>query len=213
MQRGKRGLVEEHLKECEACKTLLSEIDEELARPRADSEEAKPLKAIRSAWKKSNKTAFIRGTLIAVIICAVLVGGYVGLTQWKIIPVSTDVLKVSDICRLSDGSVAFHLFVNDDKYLYFIKATTTEDGSFYMTPMRSVIEDKRTTDVGPFNKYFMLYIPEDDAGGQYQGNAVLLSSDVTSVYLGPVGDGIIIWEKGMEIPTASEELEQMMSGE
>lgn len=76
-----RALVEEHLKECEACKTLLSKIDAELEHPETGAEEAGPLKALRSAWEKSKTKSFIKGTLIAVIICAVLVGVYIGLTQ------------------------------------------------------------------------------------------------------------------------------------
>jgi hypothetical protein len=199
-----RALVDEHLKECEACKTLLSEIDKELEAPRSAKEEAKPLKAIQSAWKKSNKKAFIKGTLIAVILCAVLIGGYIGLTQWKIIPVSPDILEVSEISQLSDGRIVYHLNVKDDKNLSFIKFTTNEDGSFYMTPMRSVIEGKRISDIGAFNHYYMVDIAEDNAYQQKYGDGIV----ITSCYIGPVGDGILIWEEGMELPAASAELEK-----
>ena len=204
-----RALVEEHLVECEACKTLLSKIDEELKHPKAAQEETKPLKAIQSAWKKSKTKAFMKGTLIAVLLCAVLVGGYIGLTQWKIIPVSPEVLDVSEVSLLSDGRIVYHLNVKDDKNLYFIKFTTNEDGSYYMTPMRSILESKRTSDLGAFNHYYMVDIAEDNAYQQKCGDGIVLKS----CYLGPVGNGILIWEEGMVLPAASEELEQMMVGE
>ncbi|SHI16744.1 Putative zinc-finger [Sporobacter termitidis DSM 10068] len=203
-----RTLVEEHLEECKQCQNLLSNMDEELEHPAAAREEIKPLQAIQSAWKRSKKKAFLRGILIAVIICAVLVGGYIGLTQWKIVPVSPDVLEVSEVSQLLDGRIVYHLNVKDNKNLRFIKFTTNEDGSYYMTPMRSVIESKRVSDIGLFNQYLMVDIAEDNAYQQHYGDGIV----ITSCYLGPVGNGILIWKEGMELPAASEALEQMLAG-
>jgi len=204
-----RTLVEEHLRECGACKTLLSKIGEELEHPRSAQDEAKPLKAIQSEWKKSKKLSFIKGTFIAVIICALLVGGYIGLTQWKIIPVSPELLEMSELSQLSDGRIVYHLNVKDDKNLYFIKFTTNEDGSYYMTPMRSIIESKRQSNLGAFNHYYTINIAEDNAYQQKFGDGIV----ITACYLGPVGNGIMIWEEGMALSPASDELEQMMVGQ
>jgi hypothetical protein len=204
------ALVKEHLDECKTCKTLLAKMDENLEHPKTEREEIKPLQAIQSAWNKSKKKAFIKGTLIAALICAVLVGGYIGLTQWKIIPVPPDILEISEVSRLSNGSIAFHYLINDDKYLSLIKFTTTEDGSFYMTPMHSIIENKRITDIGPFNKYYSFYFQENDADGQY---GVLIPSGVSAVYFGPVGNGILIWKEGMELPAASAKLQERFLGQ
>ena len=183
-------------------------MEDELEHPKSYQEESKPLKAIQSAWKKSKSKAFIKGTLIAVIICSVLVGGYIGLTQWEIIPVPPDVLEISEVSQLSDGRIVYHLYVNDDKNLYFVKFTTNEDGSYYMTPMRSIIESKRKYDIGAFDHYYTVDVAENNAYQQSSGDGIV----ITSCYLGPVGDGILIWEEGMQLPAASKELEQTMSG-
>ncbi|MFT4146356.1 MAG: zf-HC2 domain-containing protein [Mobilitalea sp.] len=204
-----RTFVEEHLKDCEACRTQLSKLTSETEDiPRA-LEEAKPLKALRSAWEKGKKRSFIKGVLIAVLLCTVLVGGYLGLTAWKIIPVSPALIEVSEVSMLSDGRIIYHLNIKDNKNLHFIKFTTNEDGSYYQTPMRSIIEGKRSADKGLFNEYFMIDIAENNAYQQNFGDGI----EITSCYIGPKDKGILIWQEGMELPAASEALEQMILGE
>lgn len=200
-------LVEEHIKECDACKEQLEKIGEELEYHTIAADEAKPIKAIASVWKKDKAKSFFKGTLIAVIICAVLVGGFVGLTQWKFVPVSRDLLEVSEVSQLSDGRIIYHLSVKDDKDLHLVKFTTNKDGSYYMTPMRSVIEGKRIAKGGLFDDYYIVDITENNAYQQTYGDGI----KITSCYMGPKDDGILIWKEGMELPAASEELEKVVS--
>ncbi|MDD3347177.1 zf-HC2 domain-containing protein [Oscillibacter sp.] len=205
-----RAMVEEHLRECGACAKILAEM-EEPAESAAINDTA-PLKAIGSAWKKSKKQSFLKGTLIAVLVCADLFGAYYGITQWKCIPVSADVLEVTELSQLSDGSIYFNLFVNDNKNLYFSKFTTTEDGSFYITPMHSLFETTRKYDVGGFDQFYVFSQP----GGENEDSkypVIFLSENVTQIYVGPVGEGALVWEEGMELPPASEAYErQLMRG-
>lgn len=198
-------LVQEHLKGCESCKQILKEIDRELSYEVTSSDEGKPIRAIKSMWEKSKTKAFFKGTLTAIIICAILVGGFIGMTQWKFIPVSPDLLEVSEVSQLSDGTIIYHLSVKDDKNLHFVKFTTKEDGAYYITPMRSVIEGKRTTERGLFNDYYMVDIAENNAYQQTYGEGIV----ITSCYIGPKDNGILIWEEGMELPVAREELEKI----
>ncbi len=201
-----RSLVEEHIKECDNCKYLLSKMgDESTSTPPAIDDSA-PIKSISDKWTKSKKTSFLKGSVIAVMICAVILGGYYGLTRWKCIPVSADVLEVSEVSQLSDGRIIYHLNVTDDKNLYFIKFTTNEDGSYYITPMRSIIESKRTSNIGLFNEYFMVDISETNAYQQSYGDGIV----ITSCYIGPEDNAILIWEDGMELPSASDALEEMV---
>lgn len=201
-------LVQGHLEECESCKQILKDIDHELSYTVVSNDEGKPIRAIKSMWEKSKTKAFFKGTLIAIIACAILVGGFVGMTQWKFIPVSADLLEVSEISQLSDGRIIYHLSVKDDKELHFVKFTTNEDGTYYMTPMRSLIEGKRTMESGLFNDYYMVDIAENNAYQQTYGEGIVM----TSCYIGPKDNGILIWEDGMELPAASEELEKVILG-
>lgn len=202
-----KALVAEHLKECESCRNLHTKIGSDMKPTDACIDDAKPLKAIRSIWEKGKKRAFMKGTAIAVVVCALVLGGYLGLTQWKCIPISPDLLVVTEVSQLSDGRIIYHLNVKDDKNLHLIKFTTNFDGSYYMTPMRSVIEGKRITKNGLYNDYFMVDIAENNAYQQNHGDGIV----ITSCYIGPQDKGILIWEEGMELPEASTALEQMAS--
>ena len=205
-----KAIVAEHLSGCEACREELRLIEAELDTPHISPQSECSMKAVSAAWKKSKKRAFIKGLVIAAIICALAVGGHVGLVQWKVIPVAADVLEVSELSQLADGGIVFHLFVNDNKNLYFTKFTTTEDGCFYLTPMHSVIEGKRTADFGGFSNYYLFYPPGVDA---VKMSAIRLTDadGVKAIYAGPVGKGVLIWEEGMTLPAASAEMEQIMS--
>lgn len=205
---GSKSLVEEHLKECEACRKELDMMDAELTTPHIKPESENSFKAVSVAWIKGKKKSFIKGIVITALICALLVGGFVGLMQWKIIPVSNDVLEVTGLSQLSDGSIVFHLFVNDNKNLYLIESTTTDDGCFYLTPMHSVIETTRKYDTGIFSRYCVFYPPGfHTSEPTYPG--IFLNENVTKIYVGPVGEGTLVWEYGMELPAASEDIENM----
>ncbi|MCL2084550.1 MAG: zf-HC2 domain-containing protein [Oscillospiraceae bacterium] len=196
-----RAMVEGHMKECRSCGEVLSAIAEELARPVNAADEAKPIKAMQAILRKAKKKSVIEGAAITILIFAVLIGGFLGLTQWRFIPVPVDLLNVSGVCRLSDGRILYHLDVADNKELRFIEFVITEDGAFYMIPKRAVLESKRTSEIGLFSGYLTFDAALD--GANQQGYGV----KITSVYIGPEGDGILIWEKGMELPAAGEELE------
>ena len=202
--------VAEHLNDCEMCREELRLIETDLNAPHISPNSKNAMRAASEAWKKNKKSGFIKGIVIAVIICALLVGGFMGLTQWRIIPASSDVLEVTELSQLSDGRIIFNLFVNDNKNLHFIKFTETDDGCFYLTPMHSVIETTRTYHAGLFSKYHVFYPPGYDAEQLSPG--VILSQNIEKIYVGPVGDGILVWEKGMELQKASDVLEKTIFG-
>ncbi len=199
-------LVQEHISRCKDCQEELGKISKEYNYPTLNQEEAKPIQSIATVWKKDKSKSFIKGTLITLIICSLLIGTFIGLTQWRIIPVPADMLEVTDVYQLSDGRIVYHLNIPDDRELHFIKFTTYKDGSYYNTPYRSVIEGKRIMDHGLFNSYNYIDLAQINADQQAHGDGI----EITSCYVGPKEDGILIWEKGMELPAASEELEQML---
>ena len=81
-------LVENHLNECVECRKELDMMNIELMTPHIKPEGKKAFMAVSSAWKKSKKKSFVKGALITVLICVLLVVGFVGLTQWLCIPLS-----------------------------------------------------------------------------------------------------------------------------
>lgn len=205
-----KAMVVEHLKGCERCHEELQSIDANINVPHISPQIENSMKAASAAWKKSKKKSFFKGILIAVTICAVLIGGFVGITQWKCIPVSADVLEVTELSQLLDGSIVFHLFINDNKNLYFTKYTTTTDGCFYLTPMHSVIETTRVYDVGGFSKYHVFHPPGYDA--ERIASGIILPQNVKQIYVGPIGKGKLVWEEEMALPPASVEVEKIIIG-
>lgn len=205
-----KALVAEHLESCEPCRRELDLLNTELEIHRIEPNMEKALNAVSTAWKRVKKRSFVKGTVIAALICAMLIGAFTVLTQWKRIPASADVLEVTELCCLSDGIIVFHLFINDDNKYTLVKYDITDDGSLYITPLHSIIEKKREHDYdGAANRYLIFYPPE------YDGEEIYVSSypidGITKIYVGPVGKGILVWEEGMELPAASEELEKKLA--
>lgn len=200
------AIVEEHLEECESCKRELQIIDNEITAP-SHLEEAAPFKAVRDKLTKSKKKAIIKGALISALIFAVICGLFCSLTMWKCIPVSTDVLKVSDVSRLADGRIVYHLEVTDHKELREIRFSVNKDGSFYMTPKRSVITLKQTGE--NFSDYYLIDLDEDNEYQKKFGDGI----EIKAYYLGNEKDNILIWKDGMNLPQASAEVEKIIENE
>lgn len=199
-----RTLVEEHIASCRRCRQLLADMTADSADPSFVIDDAALLKKLQRKWLKSMAKAFYKGILITCLVCVLLFGLAYGLTSWKCIPVPAEVMEVSDVSVLKDGRILYHLNVTDCRDFHFTKFTTTPEGELYVTPKRSVIEPYRFTGHHFPPNYQMLDIAEDNAWQQHWGDGI----EITSAYIGPVGSGILIWEKGMELPPANEMLEE-----
>ena len=190
-----KRIVEEHIATCAACKDVLHGLKEELAPDSVDA--AEPLSAIGKAWKKSRKTALLKGAVIVTAVFLLLLGSYWGLTQWHRIPIESKNLRVGEVTQVDEGVIHCELGIWDDNDAFgYFKYTLTEDGKLFMTPMRSVItRADRWSDVGfyrDFNNLFGL------RGIEYGSRA-------TGFYFGTPEDHLVIWEEGMELPAANEQ--------
>lgn len=197
-----RSLVEDHIFQCESCKKELDILNSVLEPSTYVTDDSAVLRSLHKQWSKSLAVSFVKGIIITCMICAALFGICYLLTQWHCIPVSPEVLEITNVCQMEDGPILYHLSVNDSKNLHLIKSTITEDGALYMTPMHAILEgssDRRFGEFGSFNDDHMVDLEwiEEGFGGE----------KITSVYIGPVGNGILIWQEGMELPPASKEQE------
>lgn len=199
-----KALVEEHLKDCSACQIELETMDAAIAPPHIECREVNSFKAASSAWKKSKKKSFIKGAAITAAICALLFASLYLLTQWKCLSVPADNIEVTNLSQLSDGSIIFKLSLKNGQKSSYVKYTTTEDGEFYLTPMHAVIEQSGTV----YNNYYVIY-PAGFKTSEPEYPGIFLAENVTKIYVGPVGEGVLIWEAGMELPAASDAVEEM----
>jgi len=205
-----KELVDEHLRDCENCRKELDLMKVELATPHINPESKKSFLAVSSAWKKGKKKSFVKGALIAVLICVLLVGSFIGLTQWKCIHVHANDMEVTELSQLSDGSIVFCLISSGD--YSSIRYTITDDGCFYLMPMRSIIELTSKEDrvvFGNYDKYYVFFQPGlHTSEPPYAG--IFLPENITKIFVGPVSEGTLVWEYGMELPAASEAVEQIV---
>ncbi len=199
-----KALIEEHLSTCENCKNILQEMR---CIPQINNNtKLKPLKGISEQWKKSNKRNLIKGLLISLCCCLSLVLLILGLTQLNYMPVPTHKMSISDIYELSDGQIGFHLYIDDNLDLNAITTDITEDGVMYITPKRSVIENKRMEffNKGLFNRDYVVC-----TRGEIQGYTDFNYVDrpLKAVYLGTKNDSILIWDTNTTLTKADKTIE------
>jgi len=206
-----RKLVNEHLVECPACLMKLKTMQDG-ADVKAD---IKPLKSVGRWLEKLRLKTLIKGIVSGALIIALIAGGYLFLTQAAIMKVPAEKVTVSDVCMLSDGNIAFHMYIDDKYDLNSISADIDDDGNMYITPERAIIENRRIMDfdMGLFNMYYGVEIHEFDPETGRDTNPYLdffftAGVEPQAVYLRLRGEDILIWEQGMELPAASEKLEE-----
>ena len=191
-------LVEAHIATCAACKDVLHGLREETAPDTVEA--AEPLVSIEMKWNKQKRRALLKGALIVTLIFGVLLGGYWGLTQWHGIPIASENLRVVEVSQVAEGIIYCTLGILDDEdgFGYF-KYTLTEDGKLYMTPMRSILgRADHWSDVGFYRNVNNLW----GLRGIEHG------SSMTGFYFGTPEDHLVIWEEGMELPPADENVEK-----
>ena len=206
-----RALIEGHVAECEKCRKKLGMMSE-TGNEKAD---IRPLKNVGRWLEKLKLKTLIKGIVSGALIIGFIVFSIYFLTQVAIMKVGADHVTVSDVCELSDGNIAFHLYVDDSFDLNCISAEVDNDGNMYIIPQRTIIENRRDTyfNQGLFNMYYGVEIHEFDPETCRDTNPDLdffftAGVEPKAVYLSVRGEDILIWEKGMELPPASEEVEE-----
>ena len=206
-----RRLVEEHIAECPECSKKLN-----MMKDTSDiKDDIRPLKSVGKWLEKLRLKALLKGIINGILFMAVVIFGYFFLTEFTFMKVPADRVTVSDVCMLSDGNIAFHMYVDDKYDLNAISAKVDSNGNMYIIPQRSIIENRRIRDFdsGLFNMYYGVDIHELLPDGEYEANPYLdffftYGDKPNAVYLRLRGEDILIWEKGMELPAASEQLEE-----
>ncbi len=183
------GLVEEHLSSCESCREELKAMEAALASPHIDPEAKQSLASLARSWKQGRVKAFLRGGALALLLCALLAGVFTFLTQWNGVSIPKEKIIAENITWSEEEQVLrFDLTVHDQ--VKRIHWTLTEDGSYYVTPQRSILVLGNYT--GQQGRTIALYPPE--AQGPLREFGWPVDEGTRRIYLGPVGDGILLWE-------------------
>lgn len=193
-------LVGEHLKECEGCSRMLNNLDAEIQVPKMEADAAKPLLSIQLNWNRRKRKLLLKCLAAGAAVFALLAAGWWMLFKWYCVPVAPEEIAVFTVCELEDGSV----FIETDVPYrdYYPCVQVTEEGVLYEWNKRPLLGEK----LQPRRSGWIAFDPETDTWRDENGNSVLL----TAYCLGEPGsqDVVILWEKGMELPAASERVEE-----
>ncbi len=200
-----KRMVEEHLSYCDNCKMELEKIQDEVHIPEKkiieNRNDGNVIKKISTAWKRVRLKAFIKGGLISALLMSIIILGYVGLFKWEITSVATDVVGIRDISQMEDGKIVYYAEINDGYSLNRIKYDMDKEGNFYITPLRPIVKKEAEPPYALEKGYDFIDIKEQE---EYRG------IEVKTIYYGTPKDKVLIWEKGMELPKTSEEVEKSL---
>lgn len=201
-------MVEEHLSGCDSCKNDLNRIEEDIKVPieeiNKNRNDVNVIRNIASFWNRSRVKSFIKGVFISTLLFSVIFIGYFVLFHWHITNVSIDVVKIKDVSELADGKIVYHIELTDGYALNRIKYNMDEDGNFYLTPLRPIIKKEAQPPFSMVKGYEFFDI---------KGREMDYGTEIKALYYGTPEDKILIWKKGMNLPKASEEVENMFSFE
>ncbi len=204
-----KKMVAEHLAGCNSCKSELDIIRTDIKIPKETVEKNRSdgnvIKGIADFWKRSKVKAFIKGLIGATLLFMVIFLGYIGLFRWNIISVPTDVVEITDVSKLADGRIAYHVKLTDGYDLNECRYNIDKDGNFYITPLRPIVKTKAQALYGLANGYDFF-----DVEGQERNRN---GAEINTLYYGTPKDNILIWEKGMELPEASETVKALLEPE
>lgn len=197
-----RAMVEEHIAECEDCRTLLQKMSIDMVLPTGavtqHKMEGAELQLIAKRWNRSKLIAFAKGLIIATSICGLLFLGYIGLFKWNITNAPIDSVEITDVSQLKNGRIVFHSKLTDGYDLNQVSYKLDDEGDFYMTPVRPIIKSKQFPDKGLANMYHDIDVEQQ---------SVDRNKKIRAVYWGTPEDRILIWQEGTKLPPASEEVE------
>ncbi|RDW15886.1 zf-HC2 domain-containing protein [Oceanobacillus chungangensis] len=200
-----KKMLEEHLVECQSCKIELDKIKvdfnlskEEIEINRKDSN---VIKRISSYWNRSKVKSFAIGVIISVILVSLISFGYNYLFHLNTVNVPTNVVEISQVSQLSDGKIVYYVELTDGYALNEIAYDMDDNGNFYMKPLRPIIKKKAQPPYGLAKGYDFF----DIEGQEMNHNGV----EIKALYYGTPEDNILVWKKGMVLPKASEEVENM----
>lgn len=199
-----RKMVEEHLSECCNCKKELNNIGTEINLPKETIEQnlkdSNAIKNIAVFFRRSKVKSFIIGLIGAAALFTIVFSAF----TYPIVDVPTNVAKITDVSQLADGRIAYHIQLTDGYELNRIKYNTDENGNFYLTPKRPIIKKKRMIGAPGFAN---MYDTFDDFLKTVYRDKYGANAEIKALYWGNPKDNILIWEKGMSLPKASEQVE------
>ena len=202
-----REAVEDHLQDCPACQRVLDTMGGELLTP-AEKEEEKELRPLAEWWQKQKKKNHLNAIVYTMFLVIILGVGYYFATWYISIPIPADQIEISHVYQLSDGRISFNAYVEGGCYSWYMEQD--EDGTMYIIPKRRFPGISDGGNSLWWNNNMDFYPAGSDRGPSSPLANFEPDAEITAVYMGPAGKGILVWEEGDVVPKASQEWEDLI---
>lgn len=195
--------VEEHIKACKKCADAYGQMKNEIKVSEISDEEQEENSEFKlnlsKTWKRFKRNIFLK--VIAAVIALGIIITSVYCLFIKSCQLPWDKVRFENICMLSDGSVAFEVIPESGKK-GDVKVIDI-GGTFYVTCFSPLIN---FTDYVSEPSSYIRIEPETDP---YETGTPDSVHECEAIYYGDIyGHHDLIWEKGTELPKASDELEE-----
>jgi len=217
-----RCVIEEHLKECEECRTYYEAMTKEPPKIVLDTSNDLSEEKFFQKIDKSIHRKITQNTIIASFVLFIVLA--IGLTFIPRYPnrpgfgmygfvderVEKEKLKVENLCQLEDGRIYFEMVCTETVTGLHIETDlyNEQNDSFYGIANYSIDRKKQCFGVeGNGSRYWFVFLPylEDEFGNRHL---------VTEFFFECKDDERIeIWKRGQEIEKASEEIEVRVQSE
>lgn len=137
--------------------------------------------------------------IIVVLVLGIGIGGFTALNNYYY-EIPCDKVEISDLCMLHDGSIAFRV-THDNGCGWSYLRDNASGGKAYVWINDTIFHEKTSEKL----KYYdYVRVSFDYLYNTYETG----DEEITQIYYGTNDENILIWEKGMDIPDASPEVEE-----
>lgn len=205
------ALVEEHICSCEKCKKALADMSEPYETKNKPDEEQMLAKSIFKIQKKLNRKIIFRSTAIALaLFCAFFSvwSVFEVLTKLNIVSVGAEDFEISNLICVEEGKVLSFSFEALDGKGINIFDTEMEGNVLYVIPKRNFIEKDGGQSISDAERLYLNIMSEsNDEIVRYFDISTQLTDragEIEKIYIGSKSDNILLWEEGMDIPSATQ---------
>lgn len=200
-------LVENHIKECSKCKqeidSLSLNLDVFKSNTHSENEDINVLKNISSMWKKGNRKSFIKGAITTSSVFATLVIVYIVIFMIPLINVPIESLEVESIGKYKDN-LLYKLSM--DSSISCGDINIDKDGNAYF-PFKESISSKLSKNTDKTSIYYLTKLSNEEIKEKFAIDYKKENGkEVKAIYLGTPNENILIWKKGIELPSLSEDM-------
>lgn len=177
-------LVEEHLKNCMECRSLLTKMQAECRNNIEETQaEEKIIKRMAGVWKKSVFKSFAKGIFAASCVFLLVYVSYWGLTKWPFVDISPTSINAE--ISVSDSDFTVSLRTTDGYKFTSMDLEPTEDGKMFITLKRGIIPIKNG-DGAAFGGIFSSAMVQTLESGD--------TVQMKEIYYGTQKQNILLWK-------------------